>query len=268
MSVSVKLGSGDVTLANGEVLALASGIGGEAYLRFFPQPVLQFLNPDTGAPISRIGKYFLLGEEPPDWAAALLPNREKVKISGRIYVLEQKTQHNATNTDQQAAPPPPAWQLAFPWSTAYELNGYLAITTPIGWPWARVWLVALDFEITTYLTTTPYYIPQTFYKPQEFEYLSPPSGLATNLLAAQAATPFEGSLKLNYTTAPPLTNAIQTTVNILGGQTVNETMEALVSGITYDLVGGFKATVELSPPSRFPLNGKITRSAQANITIN
>ncbi len=259
--------SGDITLSNGDLIVLSSGIGAGSTNRYFQQPYIQFLNPDTGAPISRIGKYFVLGEEPPEWAGNLLANREKVKIVGRIYVLEQKTLHNATNTQQKPAADPPAWQLAFPWSTAYGLDGYLPITTPIGWPWAYVWLLALDFEIETYLTTTPYYIPQTFYKPQEFEYLTPPAGLATNLLNAQATTPYEGKLELSYDDAPPLVNAIQTTVNILGGQVVNETMEAQVSGITYDLKN-FTAQLALAPPSRFPLNGKISRSAQANITIN
>jgi hypothetical protein len=257
----------DIVLANGETITQTLASGGT---RTYVQPALQFLNAETGAAVSRIGKHFVLTKEPPQWAGNLLANMERVKITGRLYKLVESTLYtSASGGGGEPAPAVEDWVTAFPWSIQLLLSGTRFSGTIPGYPAASVYLYALDFELETFLTTTNYAVPQTFYKPQDFEYLSPPSGLATNLLNTQNFTPHEGFIELQQAT-PPSGISPSSKMNLAGVQPAFATMDALARAVTSDLLN-FRVRIELGAPSRFDfktLAGKVRSTPQTNITIN
>jgi len=258
----------DVVLANGETIETRPPTGTSGSTRYYPQPTLQFLNPETGAPISRVGKRFLMSAPPPEWAEGVLANAEKVKIAGRIYVLEEISLHSSTGSKVSDGLPVSNWQAAFPWSLRQPTMNYMPSFTLINAPLANVDIIALDFEIETYLTTSNYPSPTTIYKPQDFDYTAPPSGLATELLAAQNFTPYEGFLELSYA-APTAGPGLAALYNVAGAQAELATMAALPRAVSLDLMA-YKARVELGSPARFnlgTLSGKVRSSPQTNITV-
>jgi hypothetical protein len=257
----------DVVLANGETITLQTSTSGVG-TRTYPQPALQFLNPETGAPISRVGKRFLMSPPPPEWAEGVLANAEKVKIVGRIYRIVESTLLNSSGGGGIDAPGIEDWAVAFPWSSQLLLTGFYPSTTILGYPWARVYLYALDFEIETYLTTSNFPSATTIYKPQDFDYTAPPSGLASSLLAAQNFTPYEGYLELSYA-GPTPGPGLASLFNVAGAQAELATMAALPRAVSLDLQA-YKARVDLGSPARFnlgTLSGKVRSSPQTNITV-
>lgn len=256
-----------VVLANGETIEVTTSLS-LGTKGFYPQPLLQFLDPVTGAAISRVGKRFLMSAPPPEWAEGVLANAEKVKITGRIYKIVESTLYNSTGGAGELAPAIEDWAAAFPWSSQLLLTGYRPSFTFINKPWASVYLYALDFELETYLTTSNYPNPTTIYKPQDFDYTAPASGLAASLLAAQNFTPYDGRLELAYT-GPTSGPGLASLVNIAGAQTELATMAALPRAVELDLTS-YKARIELGSPSRFDLKtvaGKVRSTPQTNITI-
>jgi hypothetical protein len=258
----------DVTLANGETITLQTSTSGVG-TRIYPQPALQFLNPDTGLAISRIGKRFISSPEPPEWAEGVFANVEKVRITGRIYRIVESTLVNSTGGGGIDAPNIENWAVAFPWSSQLLLTGFYPSTTILGYPWARVLLYALDFEVDTFLTTSPIG-SSTIYKPQDYDYLAPPASLATNLLAVQGFTPYDGSVRLQANSLGSLLNYLQYKINITGAHSGLSTAGALVRATTYDLASQ-SIDLEVGAPSRFnfaALGGKVRQTPQTNITIN
>jgi hypothetical protein len=258
----------DVKLANGETITLQTSVSGVG-TRIYPQPALQFLNPETGLAISRIGKRFVSSPEPPEWAEGVFANVEKVRITGRIYRIVESTLVNSSGGDGIDAPNIENWAVAFPWSSQLLLTGFYPSTTILGYPWARVRLYALDFEVDTFLTTSPIG-SSTIYKPQDYDYLAPPASLATNLLAVQGFTPYDGSVRLQANSLGSLLNYLQYKVNITGAHSGLSAAGALVRATTYDLASQ-SIDLEVGAPSRFnftALGGKVRQTPQTNITIN
>jgi hypothetical protein len=120
------------------------------------------------------------------------------------------------------------------------------------------------------LTSSTYSSPQTIYKPQDYDYLAPPTGLAANLLSAQNFDPYEGSIRLVLNNLGGLVNYLQYKYRITGAQADLATADALPRAITYDLAGQ-SLDIEIGAPSRFnfsTLGGKVRQTPQTNITIN
>ena len=259
----------DVILANGETITLRTSTSGVG-TRVYPQPALQFLNPETGIAISRVGKRFVSSAEPPEWASSVFANTEKVRIIGRIYKIVESTLLDINGQNGIDAPNIENWAVAFPWSSQLLLTGFYPSTTILGYPWARVYLYALDFELDTILTTSPNVLPLTIYKPQDYDYLAPPVSLATNLLAVQGFTPYDGSVRLQANSLGSLLNYLQYKINITGAHSGLSTAGALVRATTYDLASQ-SIDLEIGAPSRFnfsTLGGKVRQTPQTNITIN
>ena len=259
----------DVVLANGETITLQTSVS-TVGTRIYPQPALQFLNPETGAPISRVNKRFLMSPPPPDWANGVLANAEKVKIVGRIYKLVESTLLDSLGGNGINAPNIEDWAVAFPWSIQLLLTGYRPSTTILGYPWARVLLYALDFEVETYLTTSNFPNPTTIYKPQDYDFNAPPSGLASSLLAAQNFTPYEGSITLKRSGFQFPQNQIPYLYRVTGAQAGLATADAMAKAVTFDLAQSTEQ-IEIGAPARFAfgvLGGKVRQTPQTNITIN
>jgi hypothetical protein len=267
----------DAKIANGETLCYGNYIGRqmEQNSSYFEQkqPVLRFTNPETGADVSTSGKNLVIGQSQPDWATDAYANAEKVLITGRLYRAQPKTRHHYLDGVVQTYTEQP-WSSAFGW-TQREDSGYYywgtakpgTSTVPEG---MTVFFNYLDFEVEAILTTSNFTTSTTIYKPQDYDYLAPPTSLAANLLSVQNFTPYEGSVRLAYSSLPPLGNELQYKVNLVGSRTPLSTAGALVRVATFDLAGQ-SLDLEVGAPSRFnfsTLGGKVRQTPQTNITIN
>ena len=268
----------DITLADGEVLKWYRAVGSRAaYAGFltYREPALLFLDAASGLPVSRVGKNLVISQDPPEWAAGVFASATKVRMTGRIYRLEPSTLYDFTGTslvttDVQNEP---LWSQAFPWNQTFSAS-YRAVIDP---PANKnpdlaqaVFHNSYDFDVECYLTTSTYSTPTTIYKPQDYEYLSPPANLASNLLSAQNFTPYEGSIRLKYSALPALTNELQSKFRITGAHAGLGTADAMPRAITYDLATQ-SVDIELGAPSRFDfgtLAGKVRQTPQTNIQIN
>ena len=267
----------DAKLTNGETLYYGNYIGRqmEQNSSYFAQvqPTLQFTNPETGAAVSTSGKYLVIGQAQPDWAEDAYANAQKVRITGRLYRAQNKTRHHYLDGVVQTYTEPD-WSSAFAWTTREEtIYYYWGGTKPATSTVTEGFKVSfnyLDFEIEAILTTSNFATPTTIYKPQDFDYLAPPASLATNLLAVQGFTPYDGSIRLQANSLGSLLNYLQYKINITGAHSGLSTAGALVRATTYDLASQ-SIDLEIGAPSRFnfaALGGKVRQTPQTNITIN
>lgn len=266
----------DATLANGETLVYGNYIGQNMSLSSYfyqKQPSLQFTDPETGVPVSVTNKRLVIGQAQPDWATSAYANAQKVRITGRLYRAQKKELRNYSQ-GSKGFYTEPTWSQAFPWTTREDTGYYYWATAqpsgsfvPEG---TTVYFNYLDFEIDAILTTSNFSTPTTIYKPQDYEYLSPPANLAANLRSAQNFTPYEGTLSLVYSALPPLGNELQYKVNVTGAQAGLDSAGALVRAATFDLANA-SLDLEIGAPARFnfsALGGKVRQTPQTNITIN
>lgn len=268
--------SSDVILADGEQLQTYSALPNGGTNFFIPQPPLIFLDAETGAAVSRVGKYLLMRNDPPEWLD--LPGMQRVVIKGRLYVLVAGTSAKSPygTGDKIESTPPPAWAQAFPWTLQQSLSRTgdppPAWSTTTSFPQPafynrhqnQIW--ALDFEITAILTTASYPTQATVYKPSGFDYLAPPSGMAAALLAMQSWTPWKGSIRRKGAACDgsPL---MHRKFNIGGLRAAHETMGALPRAVTYDWRER-TVSIELGAPARHDSGSLVQRfrqPAQTNI---
>lgn len=271
--------SSDVELAEGEDLKMYRAVttSSGAYQGFgvYTQPPFQCVDYDTGLPVSRVGKKFVISELPPEWAQSALANLQRVKLYGRIYHLEKLTNHNFTGTSLVITDVEniPAWVNAFGWSNDYDLVGFYApghsSTTRNPTNGDTIRFFELNFEIEAYLTTTNLPAATTLYKPQDYDYTAPASGQAAALLAAQNFVPVDGHIDLKATTSLDFTNRLNRLYNIAGGMEDLETMAAMPKAVVYDLAQR-TTRIELGSPARFDFGARAggqRGTAQANITL-
>jgi hypothetical protein len=265
----------DAKIATGETLFYGNKIGRDMETASYyeqKQPELRFTNPETGAAISLTGKRLVIGQAQPDWAVDAYANAEKVLITGRLYRAQNKTRHHYLNGVVQTYTEEP-WSSAFGWTqredTGFYYWGSNKPTTGTVTEGTKVFFNYLDFKIEAILTTSPIG-SSTIYKPQDYDYLAPPASLAANLLSAQNFTPYEGSIRLDRSSFPNLSNELLYKVNVSGAQSSLTSAGALARAITYDLAGQ-SLDIEIGAPSRFnfsTLGGKVRQTPQTNITIN
>lgn len=266
----------DAKLASGETLIYGNYIGQNMSLSSYyeqQQPTLRFTDPETGANVPTSGKRLVIGQAQPDWAEDAYANAQKVRITGRLYRAQNKQRRSSTGGVLETYTEP-TWSQQFAWTeredTGYYYWGTNKPTSSTVTEGITVFFNYLDFEIEAILTTSNYATPTTIYKPQDYDYLAPPSGLAANLRSAQNFTPYEGTIRLVYSSFPPLGNELQYKINLVGSQAALATAGALVRAATFDLANA-SLDLELGAPSRFnfsTLGGKVRQTPQTNITIN
>jgi hypothetical protein len=261
----------DVLVANGETLWYSTAIGSTPSYLSFPQPAYAFRDAATGAPVSLTGKNLVVGDDQPDWAADVYANAQKVKVSGRIYRTVNRTFYQVGQPAQNVYAEEP-WSTAFPWTRDEPGAYYVGTSRPTITPTSAhtIFFLYLDFEIDAFLTTSTFTSPTTIYRPQDFEYLSPPANLAANLMSAQAFTPYEGTIDLRPAGAAEPDNWLRFKFNVTGAHAGLESADALPRSITYDLASS-AVSIDIGAPSRFnfsTLAGRVRQTPQTNIEIN
>ena len=274
-SNSPREGTTDVTLANDESLWFfnRTPVDGLTSHYSLKQPAYQVRDAaDDSVITSFTGQNLVIKADTPDWATKVYANAKKVKVTGRIYRVQIITTRTSFNATPVKGAVEPLWSQAFPW-VRQDPTGYFSGTgqAVVGkQDSADVSLLYLDFELDAILTTATYSSPQTIYKVQDYEYLAPPTGLASNLLSAQNFDPYEGSIRIISSSLGGLTNYLQYKFRISGAQTGLATADALPRAVTYDLAGQ-SLDIEIGAPARFAfgvLGGKVRQTPQTNITIN
>jgi hypothetical protein len=271
----------DVILANAEVLQTCSDpsfpSSGATYYSH-PQPALQYVDAN-GAAVSVVGKQLVITPDPPEWVT--LANAERVTIKGRIYVLAASTSAKSPylTADRMESLQPPDWAKAFPWSLQQAMSRSgepppawgqtTSFSQPAGYNRHQNYLWALDFEIAALLTTTAYASPTVLAKPQAFEYLTPPAGMAAALLSMQSFTPWRGRIVRKGAEICDGLSLMNRKFNVTGGDAAMATMGALPKAVTYDFRSK-TVSIELGPPSRHDvrtISQRFRFSPQTNITI-
>jgi hypothetical protein len=274
-SNSPREGTTDVTLANGESLWFfnRTPVDGLTSHYSLKQSAPQVRDAATGTVITSFtGKNLVIKADTPDWATRVYANAQKVKVTGRIYRVQIITTRTSFNATPVKGAVEPLWSQAFPW-VRQDPTGYFSGTgqAAVGkQDSADISLLYLDFEVDAILTTSTYSSPQTIYKVQDYDYLAPPTGLASNLLSAQNFDPYEGSIRIIVNSLGGLTNFLQYKFRISGAQVGLATADALPRAVTYDLAGQ-SLDIEIGAPARFAfgaLGGKVRQTPQTNITIN
>jgi hypothetical protein len=274
-SNSPREGTSDATLANGESLWYFNRqpVDSVTTHQSVQQPAFQVRDAVTEEVITSFtGLNLVIKANTPDWATGVYANARKVKVTGRLYRVQVITTKATFNSVPVAATAEPLWSQSFPWvrqtpilyfsGTSKAPNGKQDSTD--------IDFLYLDFEVDAILTTSTYSSPQTIYKPQDYDYLAPPTGLASNLLSAQNFDPYEGSIRLVVSSLGGLVNYLQYKYRIYGAQAGLTTADALPRAITYDLAAA-SMDIEIGAPSRFnfsTLGGKVRQTPQTNITIN
>ena len=274
-SNSPREGTTDVTLANGESLWYFNRqpVDNVTSHQSIQQPAYQVRDAADGAIIpSFTGKNLVIKADTPDWATRVYANAQRVKITGRLYRVQVITTKATFNSVPVAAAVEPLWSQAFPWTRQSPILHFSGTSkAPVGKEDSTdIDFLYLDFEVDAILTTSTYSSPQTIYKVQDYEYLAPPTGLASNLLSAQNFDPYEGNIKLVVSSLGQLVNYLQYKYRIYGSQAGLASADALPRAVTYDLAGQ-SLDIEIGAPARFAfgvLGGKVRQTPQTNITIN
>ena len=128
------------------------------------------------------------------------------------------------------------------------------------------WWFAIPFKITAMLVNANYPALTSIYKPWEYNFMTPPAGLAEGLRTAQNWTPWEGPITQaaqDWTAA----NVLNRKVRITNGRTEHAAMDALLQSVDFDLMRG-RRTLNLGAPARIDfgtLVDRIRRDPQDNI---
>ena len=128
----------------------------------------------------------------------------------------------------------------------------------------RAWL-ARPFSVRAVLLQSvtgmpdnpPWATAKTVYKKWDYEFLTPPTGMATGLRIAQDWVPWEGNFTLVYDEVTG-SNNLGKPINIEGSETECETMKALVKSLEYDIQRG-RAKYSLGAPARLDLGTAMGR---------
>jgi hypothetical protein len=120
----------------------------------------------------------------------------------------------------------------------------------------RVDWLARPFTVSGYLINTAYASLTTIYKDWDYDYLTPPAGLAEGLQEAQDWLPWEGPVTV-VSDEPTLTNQLNRKLRVSGANSDAATMDALIRSITKDSRG--RTTYQLGSPARTDYGSLVNR---------
>lgn len=223
----------------------------------FTLPEILTVKDTEGNPIPAGYDWFLTNGEPQNWwkdqvgdpPAPQVPHVMGV-ITARIYSVNV---HDFGDSETK-----PCWLE----SMGGQLLSYLhAPGTTHSVFWTTV-TVRVAFVNQTWATDT------ALYRAEDYSYVSPPVGLAANMLAAQNWLPHEGTVTL-VQDDPLALSYTGCVLNVLGGLPEWATMKTLVRGVTVDLMTG-RSTLQVGSPARIAFQdmiGRFRRTGSENIVF-
>jgi hypothetical protein len=118
-----------------------------------------------------------------------------------------------------------------------------------------VWCYYCDYQLETINQSWP--TLTTVYKPWEYDFLTPPAGLAANLVAAQNWVPWEGPVTLVADDCSG-DNLLPGKYHIANGYQAQADMGAMARAVEHDIMRG-RTTVELGAPARLDFGSLVAR---------
>lgn len=204
----------------------------------------------TGKTLPLAQRYFVTSLDTlPDWAKTLI-GAEEVTVTGTWLGAWFDSVNGAG-----------AWAPAFMAQRA-------ASGTQVLTGWENDWISGpgslyqvdyawLPFTFTGWMISDSYPALTTLYKPWDYDYLTPPAGLAQNLQAAQNWVPYEGKVVL-VADAVTGDNNVKNALNLTGTLPPCATMAAMTRSVTYDLMRG-RTTYDLGTPARTDFGSLVAR---------
>ena len=188
--------------------------------------------------------YLVLSTDPlPEWAQTALGAVE-VTITGTYMVAEPYdglgwSALYAAMKNGAAASGGPVW-----------LSGDRTVTQKYYW-------LARPVTVTGWVIAAAYPTLTDVYRPSDYDFISPPSGFADGLLAAQNYLAYDGSLSFTEEECGTA-RYLQKAVSLTHSQTAHATMRAMLSGEDLDLQSG-ATTLLLGAPARFSYRDLVNR---------
>lgn len=222
------------------------------FLRFPPLTIRTV----TGAKLKATQKHLVIsGEALPEWAQKKYKAME-VEITGTWVALWYDT------FDGDSI----AWSQAF---QALQSGGQLIQNKyaqgTVGNE-QKMDIVARPFTIRGWVINQAFAALTAVYKPWDYDYISPPAGLATSFRDAQAWLPYEGSVDGAAQDAD-LVNYLKHKICVANAHAPLATADALVKSVRHDLLRG-RMRIDLGAPARTDLGtlvNRIRRQPQSNI---
>jgi hypothetical protein len=217
---------------------------------------LQFLD-EQGNTVSTTGKKVVITDEPPEWVTKELGlTFEKIRIVGDVTYTRQDQAMSCTYGSDGPVVAEPAWAGTVNWYKS--LGGYSGS--------GHVITKFYRFTVDAYLVNSTYSTLTTVYRPADYTFLTPPSGLAANLKSAQDFVPYAGTIDLTEQDVGAI-SYMGKVINISGSFSAYSAMKALVAGVSMDIKNG-QTSIELGTPPRLDyrtFTDRIRRTPQDNI---
>jgi hypothetical protein len=125
----------------------------------------------------------------------------------------------------------------------------------------------MEVSIPVTLISASFPVLTRIYRKSDYDYISPPAGMAEGLLAAQDWVPWEGSIQ-RVSDEPSGESFLGRKFNVMNAFPECATMNALAKSIVYDFSQG-RRTINIGPPRRLDFRGlasKFRRAPTDNIT--
>jgi hypothetical protein len=211
-----------------------------------PFPVRQ-IRSVTGKPLTANQKWFVRSEDPlPEWAQKQL-NAAEVIVTGTWGA---------------------SWTSTTSWTQAFkEMMGGASYVIKNAWrneqaePFSgwddRIDYIARPFEIRGWVINSEKSSLTTIYKNWDYDYISPPAGLAQDLREAQNWIPYEGRLTIAQDEVDCV-NRMNRKLRVANAYAPYATMDAILRSMSYDIVRG-RMTFDMGAPARTDLGSMISR---------
>lgn len=234
----------------GTTLTTYTGSSSSKTPQVFTFPAASYKLPNGASYTPTSGQRLVISPDMPDWAKDAY-NAVEVQVTG-TWIGQWKDSEQGVGVgwdDAMIALRDASNQKA---ANAWETSNTSGPDADYRNDWCALIYHARGFLIDTAFTTLT-----TVYKPWDYDYLTPPAGLAQALKEAQDWVPWEGSLTL---VADDVSgdNLLSARYNLANALAPCATMATLARGVSHDIVRG-RTTLELGSPSRTDFGSLVAR---------
>lgn len=207
----------------------------------------------SGGAASLTGKTILLTEGLPEWVKRELGlTFEEIEITGDLVNGFLLNNNLGTSFPSPADTPLPAWYDSVTYYNGF--SGGASVGSRQKWRFSFH-----RFSVSAVLVNASWGSLTALYRPWDYDYLSPPAGMAAGIRASQDWVPWEGQFT---EVADEVTgaNLLHRTIHLVGCLPACATMAAMLRGVSHDLMRG-RTVYELGAPARLDFGTAVGRVA-------
>lgn len=145
------------------------------------------------------------------------------------------------------------------WYAGAPLKGFVYSSNVLTNTSNTYWF-AVPFSFQIWVINHHYAAKTRIYNPKDYDYITPPDGLAAAWLACQNFTPWDGTFTLVENDLE-LENLVQNKIHIANTLSDCATMGAMVRGVTFEILRG-RRTIDLGAPDRSTFGSAVNRVRQ------